>query len=291
MSLSRFITPNFANVIISSHDQDSDHGLATREYVHEAITAAAAAQPSTPTPAPAPESAPPIIEPTAEGASGTPTDIVTADTLAGDGLVSRDGKLSLAPTLGDITVNGTATFRGGILVPNPSTGREAVNKAYADGLLRTAGQGLELNGTELSVSSTLSHVTSIGVLRSLHVQGTAAFSTTVTVRDPVDAGDATPKRYVDGLSSRTGGTIQYARPEEGETLLITGSRVILDPPNALTALTVTLPTGEHGRLVTLTSTRDIGTVTFTDGPGPFTLAPDVPKSIVYVTGPDAWFST
>jgi hypothetical protein len=227
----------------------------------------------------------------AHAGAGAALDVTT---IAGEGLRTQDGKLAILQPFSDLTVNGTAMFKGGVLVRTPATAQEAVNKTYADGLLRTAGPGLVLTGTELAVSDSLAHVTNVGILRGLHVQGPAAFSANVTVRTPVDAGDACPKSYVDAAGLRSGASFQYVTVADGDTVSLTASRITLDAPAPLAALTLTLPTGENGRYISITSTQDVGAITFANGTvraAKITaLTAEVPASLVYHAGPNEWFA-
>jgi hypothetical protein len=214
--------------------------------------------------------------------------------LAGDGLSVSNGKLQVTQPFNDLTVDGTAVFNAGVLVRSPLTSQEAANRAYTDTLLRTAGPGLVLTGSELSVSDSLDHVTNVGVLDGLNVQGPAAFSGNVTVRTPVDDSDACPKSFVDAVSLRCGASFQYATVTEGEVVTLTGSRVNLNPAAPLAAVTLVLPAGEHGRYLTITSSQDIGSVAFQNGtvvaPKLTSLTSEKPAALVYVVGPEAWFA-
>jgi hypothetical protein len=320
MSLSRYVSRTFADVVIApqaSTEATDTRGLATKEYVQRELKAAGITSPldtqqqgndlgrdvtlDSLDVAGAANFHGSVVVPHPTGEDQAATQgyvrnlIPDAADLVGEGLSARDGKLGLSGdeiTLNDITVSGTATFRGGVVVPSPRTAGEAANRAYTDGLLRTAGRGIELSGSELSVSEVLPHVTSIGVLKGLLVEGPAAFAGPVTVRVPVDAGDAVPKRSLDSLAGKTGGILQYAVPGEGDTVQITGSTVILNPAGPLAALTVVLPEAAHGRLVRIISTKDVGNLTVGNlhaTANVNSLTAQTSVSLVFVEGPDAWF--
>ena len=319
MSLSRYaewtIVKTFADIVIAPQTgvTADTRGLATREYVQSELKAAEIKAASIVQPGNEQTRVlnvdsldvggtasfhGPVFVPNPTGEDQAASEgyvrnlIPNAADLAGGGLSARDGKLSGDLTFNDITVSGTATFRGGVVVPAPRTAGEAVNREYADGLLRTAGRGVELNGSALSVSEVLSHVTAVGVLRSLLVEGPAAFAGPVTVRTPVDAADAVPKRSLDALAARTGGNLQYAVPGEGDTVQISGSRVILNPAGPLAALTIALPEPTHGRLVRVSSTKDIDDLTvgnLHESARVNSLTAGNHVSLVFVEGPDTWF--
>jgi len=328
MSLSRFITKTYGNVVLAPEVGVVDlEGLASKKYVKDAISAAVSGvgpAPVTPTPAPSDPAELPAdvtlqnltVEQTSRfsgtvtvpdallpeqaaskgyvdgkiGASG-----FSAADIAGSGLTAQDGKLAVSQPFDTLAVDGTATFRGGVIVRLPQSPLEAVNRAYADGLTNTAGTGLRLTNKEFAVADTLTHVTQVGVLDGLHVNGPAAFGMNVTVRSPVDANDAASKIYVDSQALRNGGVFQYQTVAEGDTVTVTGSRLVVDPPAPIAALTIILPDGVNGRVITLTSTQDVAAVTFQNGTLRATklaaLTAEVPASLVYAEGPAAWFAT
>lgn len=128
--------------------------------------------------------------------------------VAGTGLVktttASNATLSVdsaQPGITSLGVLNSLTVTGLVTSPAvPTAAEHLTNKAYVDAkFVFTAGTGLALNGSQLSVNPTLTHVTSVGSLSSLTVTGPASITGNVTASaGPSDPAHLSNKAYVDG---------------------------------------------------------------------------------------------
>ena len=148
-----------------------------------------------------------VVEPKEGNEIANKDYVLDAIPKAGTGLVIEEANtLSIQPEqrhitsvgpLTDLEVLGNAIFHKAVSGPPPKSSNDLCNKEYVDAQSLKAGLGIDLKGGAVSTSNSQNHITKIGTLRSLMVQGPAVFASTLTVRDPVDRSDASTRRYVD----------------------------------------------------------------------------------------------
>jgi hypothetical protein len=266
---------------IHLHDGPDDGEVATKQFVLDTVRTATSGE------APAPEPTTP------------------APLTAGTGISITDGAVSVTPaqptitSLGALTalnVTGTTHLDGRVTIRDPVDDIEPASKGYVLGVVPKVGSGLTLNAGAFDVNPSLPHVTSVGPLQGLNVSGPAVFGSTVTVRDPVDLGDAANKRFVT-QTVRAGGGVFYDTPAEGGEVVIPADRatVILNPAGPLAALTVTLPASVvDGATTTITSSQDVTALTLNNAPfafggAPTGLAAHKAVSVVYSATASSYF--
>jgi hypothetical protein len=245
---------------IHIHDPSAQDGdVATKQFVLDTVRAATGGTVPAPGPAPSPTPAP---------------------LTAGAGIAINAGQVSVTaaqPTitsLGDLTgltVTGTAHLDGRVTIRDPVDDIEPASKGYVSSVIPKVGRGITLNGDAFDINASLPHVTSFGPLQGLTVSGPAVFASTITVRNPVDGGDAANRQFVT-QAVRAGGGIAYETPAEGAEVVIPVDRgtVVLNPAGPLAALTLTFPVSAvDGASTTVTSTQDVAALTLNNAPFTF----------------------
>ncbi len=129
----------------------------------------------------------------------------TVSTSVGSGSLILSGGAGIAGS----TFMSTLTVTTACVVPTPTTSTNPATKGYVDDLVSIAGQGLTKSANTFVVNAALSHVTSLGVLSSLSVAGSAsltnvAISGAMTIPTPTSDSHAATKGYVDGSISTAG---------------------------------------------------------------------------------------
>ena len=178
----------------------------------------------------------------------------------------------------------------------------------------TAGTGLTLNGSALDVNATLGHVTSVGTLTGLTVDGAATFNDPVTFTDAVTvpAFTASGAVHVTGASTFADCNVtgflkvaksvitpmQYFAAAEGDTITATASSpgVVINPAAALAALTIVFPASPaNGQHFSVHSSQDVAAVTvtaaFANGNAPTAgITAGVPWKYMWNSDAAAWFN-
>jgi hypothetical protein len=102
------------------------------------------------------------------------------------------------------------TVTGAVTVPHPQMRESATTRAYVDASIPAAGRGLRKVGTALNVDEDLPHVTNVGPLKSLLVEGPAKMGDIGSSGD-VSSRNVTASSTIHSKELRVGGEGRFKR--------------------------------------------------------------------------------